>query len=386
MDKKFFNGLLIGSVLTMIITLGVVTVTQNLAIVDLKAWNRLNRVTALIESKYYGEYTDEDIIEGVLQGACFNLDKYSAFLTVEDYEDAVDPDQEFGGIGVNVTFNKYTKVFRINQIYDNTPASKVGLMRNDIIEAVDGYDMYDVDMDKLTELLRGAPGSTVSLKVNRDGEELDFDIVREHVVMPYAVGYSIDEQIGYVRLTSFNGTVAEDFREALKSLGPVKGVVLDLRGNGGGATDCYKEVMEQLVPSCVLQTVTYKNGHTETLDAVSNLTAPAYKIVVLVNDGTASCAEAMTQALVDLTGSKVVGTETYGKGVVQEYFSVDDKAVVRLTTGVVSSPSGVVWNEVGITPDVVVEYEYLGEDFAETDLIYDSQVRAGYDILVSELG
>lgn len=385
MDKKFFKGFAIGCVISMVITLGVVTVTQNSYILDLKSLNRVNRATKVIEDMYYGEYDEEDIINGILSGTCFNLDKYSAYLTIEDYEEVTDPDQQFGGIGISSTYNKYTKVYKVAYCYDNTPASRVGLKRNDVIMAIDGYDVYDLDLDKVSELIRGEPGTTVELKIDRDGETLDFELEREYVVIPHAYEYLLSSEIGFIKITSFDGTVSDDFALALEAIRGVKALIIDLRDNSGGLVECYQDIMKQILPSCTLQTLVYKNGDRVDLLCESELDSVAYKFVVLVNNGTASCAEAMTQALADNAGAKIVGVETYGKGVAQEYFQIDKTSVLRLTVGYVESPSGVVWNEVGIKPDVKVEFEYLGFDFAESVLLNDNQVKAAYDLLVDEL-
>lgn len=386
MDKKFFNGLCVGVVSAFMATLGVVTIMQNVHVVDLPSMNKLNRITSLIEGKYYGDYTEEDIIEGIFTGSCFNLDEYSAYLSFEDYETAIDPDQEFGGIGLNALYNKYTRVYTVIYCYDDTPASRAGLKRNDLVEAIDGYDVASMDLDDIREMMRGAPGTTVSLKINRDGELLDFDLVREHINIPNAYSYTLSEDIGFIKITSFNGTVAEDFARALASVDGVKGIVIDLRGNPGGTVDCYKAVMEQLIPSGCLQTIVYKDGRREPLLSESSLTERKHEFVVLVDSGTASCSESMAQALADLANATIVGVETYGKGVAQEYFEVDDNSVLRLTVGYVESPRGVVWNEVGIIPDIEVKYEYYGDDFEESVLMNDSQVLAGYNALADKIG
>lgn len=385
MDKKFWNGLMLGSVVTMLLTLGVVTVIQNAGVVNLKAWNKLNRVTTLIENKYYGEWSEEEIIKGILQGSCFNLDSYSAYLTMEDYEDAVDADQEFGGIGVQTTFDKYTKVYKVGYCYDGAPAQRAGLQRNDIIEAVDGIDVYDMELDQMSHLIRGEPGTTVTLKVNRDGELLDIDVVREEVKLPYAYAYRLSDDIGFIKITSFTGDVVEDFEHALVQCDGCRGLVIDLRNNSGGTVESLKEIMELMMPSCIIQTTVYKDGTREPLFCESTYTEPKFKFAVLAGGGTASCAEAMTQALADVAGATIIGEETYGKGVVQEYFQVDKTSVVRLTVGYIESPAGVVWNEVGIKPDIEVEYEYLGDDYEESVLLNDNQILTAVEVLEAEL-
>lgn len=385
MDKKFFNGLAVGCIGTLLCTLGAVTIIQNSYVLNLKGLNKVNQVTDLIERKYYGEYSEDDIIDGLLQGSCYYLDDYSAYLSFEDYEVATDPDQKFVGIGVNTTFNKYTKVCKVVYCYDDAPAAKAGLRRNDIIEAIDGVDVYGLDQDMISDLIRGEPGTIVSLKINRDDELLDVDVVREHVDIPFSYAYSLTPDIGFIKITQFNGTVAEDFTDALDSVRDAKGIIIDLRDNIGGTVESYQDVMAQLLPSCTLQTLIYKDGRRSPIECESDLEQVSYQFVILTNNSTASCAEAMTQALVDLAGAKVVGVETFGKGVAQEYFQVDDNSVLRLTVGYVESPNGVCWNEVGIQPDVEVEYEYLGDDFQESVLMNDSQVRAGYDTLVDML-
>lgn len=386
MDKKFFNGLAVGCISTLLVTLGVVTFMQNTNVVGSKDLTKLNRVTTTIKNEYYGEFTDEDILNGIFTGSCFNLDPYSSFLTLEQYHDVVDPNQQFVGIGINATYNKYTKVYKIAHVWEGSPAYMSGLKRNDIVEAIDGYDTYGLDLDMISDLIRGEVGTVVSLKVNRDGERLDIDIVRDHIDIPYAYARVLSEDIGYIKISSFTGTVAADFAEALESIAGVKGLVIDLRGNAGGTLACYKLVAEQILPSCTLQTLIRKNGKSEPLECESKLEEPEFKFVILCDSGTASCSESMIQAMVDLFGAKTVGEQTYGKGVAQEYFPIDDHSMLRLSIGYVESPNGIVWHDVGITPDVELEYEYLGEDFEESDLMCDNHVLAGYNLLADELG
>lgn len=386
MDKKFFNGLAVGCVLTLLVTLGVVTFQRNSNVLDSKSLTKLDRITDIVEHEYWGEYEKSDIINGIYDGVCFNLDQYSAYLSFEEYEDAVDPDQQFGGIGIRSIYNKYTKVYRVDYVYPDMPGDLAGLQRNDIIEAIDGVDTYGLDMDKMSELIRGEPGTTVSLKVDRDGELMDIDVVRELVDLPNAYAYGLSEEIGYIRILAFTGTVSDEFAAALSSVKSAKGIVLDLRGNSGGTVDRYQAIASQILPSCTLQTIVRKDGSREPMVCESELTEPQYKFVVLVDSGTASAAECLTQAMIDVAGAKVVGEETYGKGVAQEYFQVDANSVLRLTIGYIESPNGVVWNEVGISPDIEIEYEYIGDDFEESDLLMDNQILAGYELLVSEIG
>lgn len=381
MDKKFFNGLAVGSIVTMVATLGVVTIIRNSQVVDSGALTKFDQVTSIIERKYYGEYTEDDILAGMLSGSCFNLDKYSAYLTLEDYVDAVDPDQEFCGIGIYSSFNKYTKVYKVSNCFEGGPADRAGLRRGDIIEAIDGYDVYDMELDTVSRLIRGEPGTTVTLKVLRDDELLDIDVVREPVEAPFVTTYQLSNDIGFIQIRNFEGTVSDEFGAALEELGPVKGLIIDLRGNTGGVVDCYRDVMSKLLPTCTIETSVYKDGSRVPVVCESDIKAVGYKIVVLVDGSTASCAESMTQCLVDLVGAKVVGEPTYGKGVFQEYFAVDSDSVLRLTTGYMESPNGVVWNEVGIKPDVEVETEYLGDDFEQAILLDEAPVRAAYDLL-----
>lgn len=384
MNDKFFKGLAVGCIATLIITLTAVTLVQNSRVVDSKSLSTLNAITAIIEKEYYGEWTKDDIRDGIFAGSCFNLDAYSSFLTYEDYEDAIDPDQHFGGVGVRTVYNKYTKVYVVDYVYPGGPADRAGLKRKDIIMAVDEIDTYGLEMDTMSDMIRGEPGTVVTLKIDRDDETIDLDITREVVDIPNAWPVKLSDEVGYIRILAFNGRVAEEFKSSLDELGDIEYLIIDLRSNSGGVVGFYKDIMEVLVPSCVLQTAVRKDGSREELVLESDLTAPAYKFAVLCDPSTASCAEAMTQALKDLADAVVVGEETFGKGVMQEYFVVDKNSVLRLTVGVVESPNGVVWNGDGITPDIELKYEYLGDDFEESDLMMDNQVLAAYNALVGE--
>ena len=245
----------------------------------------------------------------------------------------------------------------------------MGLKKGDLIVAVNNLDTYNMDMDYISNEIRGEEGTTVEIKVLRGTDEyLDFTVARQQIYIPKVTHEYIDD-IAYIKILTFDGEVVEDFAKTLESLNTDK-LIIDLRGNTGGVLESAKSLISYLTPSCTLGYIKYKNS-VEVLD-VEGLRAKDYSIVVLCDDATASCSELMVSALKENNLATILGTTTYGKNEIQEVFKVSDDSYLKLTVGEMLSINNESWQECGIEPDIIVEYSCEGSDLSDDAQIMEA--------------
>ncbi|MDQ4144590.1 MAG: S41 family peptidase [Actinomycetota bacterium] len=282
-------------------------------------------------------------------------DDYALYYSREDYQDFLDYSTgSFSGIGVNL--NQDGKTLEVLSVIPATPAQAEGLKRGDVIYAVEGELVEKMSIEEAISKVKGPPGTEVSITVVRDGEKVDFDITRAEIDFPNLRGRLTEDNIGYIQLYGFAKGAGKELRaevEKLRDKG-ARGIALDLRDNGGGLLSEGIAVASVFIEEGEI--VTYREKSEE--DVVYEARGDAFEdipLVVLVNGGTASASEIVANALQDQGRSKLVGSQTFGKGSVQEIIDLPDLSAVKLTTGTYLSPSGEDINGEGIRPDIVVE-------------------------------
>jgi carboxyl-terminal processing protease len=288
------------------------------------------------------------------------LKQFNAQITGEDYE----------GIGAWVdTSGEYLKI--ISPMV-GSPAEKVGLRSGDLIIAIDGKDMTGIDGELVRQKVLGKAGTKVILTVRRPGTEepIDFEVVRASIRSSNVMSRMLDEEIGYIRLLSFGDEkTITDFKSALQALldeNP-KGIIFDLRNNGGGLLDSAVIIASQFIDHGVILIEQYGDGRKEEHTAQKGGIATEIPLVLLVNEGSASASEIVAGAIQDLKRGDLIGTITYGKGSVQIWTDlVDEQGAVRITVAKWLTPNGRTINKKGIIPDYQVE-------------IADEQITAGED-------
>jgi carboxyl-terminal processing protease len=359
-----FNGVVIGSLVTLLATLTAVTVAQNRHILSLKDINKLNTFTDLIEKLYYGDYTKEDIKSGIFEGVFTNLDKYSYYISKEDYAEQQNKvSEEFYGIGISYGYDVYNEVYKIISVFKDTPAYNAGLKHNDIITKVN-----EVAVEKennIMETIRGEKGTTVNITVLRDDEELDFTIERTDIKTKYSEAYSLTDDTGYISVTSFSGDLATDFAESLAKVSDKKNLILDLRNNVGGNVEI---MLDDLIV-----TLYYKSGETEEFH-VENGTEVNHTFYILVNENTASSSEIMSAYMQEKGYATIIGSQTYGKGIVQGFSELEDGSAISLTFGSYKTPNGVDLGGIGVTPDILTKTDFDTFDTID-DVLNDKDVQ-----------
>jgi len=322
--------------------------------------------------QYIDEYflydVDKDVVaDSMYHGLVNGLnDPYADYYAEEEYAEMKEQSSgEYYGIGVTVNQNTITGVITIIQVFSSGPAKEAGLMPDDVLQAVNDVPIASVDLEEVVTMIRGAEGSTVKVTVYRPSvdEYLDFDVERRRVQEDTVSHEMLENQIGYLKLTAFELVSPNQFAAALKDLRVqgMKALVLDLRNNGGGDLTSVVDIGNQVLPKGTILTIDYSDGTREVYESEgkSPMDVP---MVVLVNGNTASAAEVLSGAAKDHGIATLVGTQTFGKGIVQTLFPLGDGTAIKLTVADYYTPSGANIHGVGIKPDVIVELDDSGED------------------------
>lgn len=347
-----------------------------------EAWN-------LVHENYVDQPVDDvALMRGAISGMMEALgDQHSSYMNPEDYEQANSSlEGEYEGIGAYV--DTTTDYLTITSPIPGSPAEEAGLLPGDQVVAIDGEDMTGIDAELARLRVLGPAGSTVHLTVFREGEDglLEFDIVRAKITIASATGEMLDNDIAYIQVTTFGSKTMPELEAALKDLmaqNP-KGIILDLRNNGGGYLQTAVEVTSQFVDEGVALYEQYGDGRRTTYDVMPGgmATDPTIPMVVLINEGSASASEIVAGALQDLGRAKLVGTVSYGKGSVQNWIPLSgDNGAVRVTIAKWLTPNEKTIHEIGLTPDYPVE---LTAEDREADR--DPQLDEAIKILMEMIG
>ncbi|MDS1029669.1 S41 family peptidase [Bacillota bacterium LX-D] len=286
-------------------------------------------------------------------------DPYSVYFSPEDYSNFIQQtEQEFTGVGMQVELkDKYATVVLPLK---NSPAERAGIKANDRILEINGENVVGKTLDYVVGLIRGEAGTVVDIKIARDGEKepLIFTLTREVIAMDVVETKMIDQQIGYLQLTTFSTNAGEEFEEGIKKLKSqgMKALIFDLRGNPGGYLNSGLDVAAMFVrKNHILLTIVDRNNHKRSF---KSLTKPlGIPTIVLVDGGTASASEIVSGAIQDEGAGRLVGTKTYGKACVQTVFQLSNGGALKLTTANYLTPKGREINKIGLKPDYVVEGE-----------------------------
>lgn len=342
-----------------------------------------------IEQNYYKDVTDETLVEGMKKGIFEVLnDPYSVFMNGDEFKDYMESSSgEYPGIGIYLAPNDDNEIEIVSPIED-TPADRAGLIAKDLIIGVNGDTVNADVMDEAIATIKGEPGTPVTLTIYRPSnkEKFDVEIVREWIDIKVAKSRMLDDQIGYLRLTMFDEHAAAEFEKHMDALlkEGAKGVIIDLRQNPGGYLSQCVEIADRLLGEGMIVYTESRNGDDE--EYTSDAAKYDAKIVVLVDGGSASASEILTGALKDHKAATIVGTTTFGKGIVQIVKPYNGETGFKLTTSEYFTPNGVNIHGVGIEPDVIVELDesyYELENPTDAD---DNQLQKAIEIMNTELG
>ena len=317
-------------------------------------YSKLNQIYDDITANYYKEPDEKDLETGMYKGLMAGLgDVYSGYMTAEEFRSWSDTTLgEFEGIGINFSINTKGEFVILGTI-PGTPAEKAGLQAGDLILAVDGK-VY-ADMETVSAALKGKAGTKVRVTYDRDGKEREVTIKRAKIISQTVESKMLENRIGYMALSSFEEHTAEDFKKQLADLQKkgAKSLIIDLRDNGGGLVDSGTEIADVFLGEGTITYLQNRKGQKQYIKSdADKIQVPC---VFLVNKNTASTSEILAAAVKDDGTNPLVGTTTFGKGIVQSTQQRQDGSAVKLTTMQYFSPKGNAIHEKGVKPDYVVK-------------------------------
>lgn len=336
------------------------TVSDLVKVQDTEKYENLFGLRTLLLSKYDGEIDDEKLLEGAMKGMAAAIgDPYTVYMNSEEYEVFMESSSgSFYGIGAQLGV-KDDKITIIAPV-EGSPAEKAGLKAGDVILKVDDFVISEPNTETVVAKVRGEQGKPVKLTIQRNNEEpFEVEIVRDEIKNESVKGEMLDEIVGYIQITTFSDEeVSDKFREKLnelKSLGMQK-LILDLRGNPGGyLTECVK-IASQFITKGEVVTYTIDKYDDKQVSKSEGGDAIGMPLVVLVDGGSASASEVVTGALKDHKVATIIGTTTFGKGIVQQLLPLpNDLGGLKVTTSKYYCPNGENIHHVGIVPDITVE-------------------------------
>lgn len=321
---------------------------------------KLNQLYNEVTDNFYEKPDEENLATGMYKGLIAGLgDPYSAYMTKQEYQSWSDATLgEFDGIGITFSTNEEGEFVVISTI-DGTPADKAGLKAGDIILAVDGRT-YD-NMDAVSAAVKGKAGTKVTVTYKRDGKQKTAEMIRETIINDTVKSRMLKDNIGYIEISSFEEHTAEEFSEELRKMEDknVKGFILDLRENGGGIVDAGFEIADELLGKGTITYLQDQKGEKQYVKSDKNATELPY--VLLINENTASTSEILAAAVKDDGTHPLVGTTTFGKGIVQSTGQLRDGSALKLTTMQYFSPKGNQINGKGVKPDYPVKNTKKGK-------------------------
>lgn len=338
-------------------------------------FRKLSRVLKILEEDYLFDYDIEKLEDGAIKGMLSALkEPYTSYFNVEQTEEFLtETEGEYDGVGMYLTIDTTKNMPVVLLPIKNSPAAEEGIKTGDYITEVDGEDVTSASLEEVASRLKGKSGTKVKVKFvriddNGKVEKFEKELERRKIDL-YPFTYKVlDNDIGYVAFESFDEKVADQFKTALKEMikkNKIKGLIIDLRDNPGGLLTAASEIADELLPTGVITYTVDKKGNKEYIYSDSKcINMP---IVVIVNENSASASEITAAAIKDADNGKVVGTTSYGKGLVQEFKSLRDGTYVKVTICEYFSPKGNKINKIGVEPDYVVEDDPETENDEQLD-------------------
>ncbi len=360
--KRFMQGALLGALVTLVL-IGAVSFGFGSRVISGRTVYKLFQLRGLIDETYLGETEAEDLEEGIYKGYLEALgDPYSTYYDEEETRQLSEGlSGQFNGIGALLSQDKDTGVITLIRIYEDSPAMDAGLKDGDLLYKVDGKEVTGQDINKVVNDIKGERGSDVNLTVIRgsDNQEITVTVTRDVVEKQTVACRMMENDIGYLAVSEFDSVTYGQYKEALDNLENqgARSFVIDLRNNPGGNLEIVCEMLDLILPKGLIVYTEGKNGERKEYlsDSKEQIKRP---ITVLINGQSASASEIFAAAVQDYERGEIVGTKSYGKGVVQNLYNLRDGTCVKLTTAEYFTPKGRRIDGKGVVPDVEVEYQY----------------------------
>ena len=346
---------------------------------------KLSKYRTIIDKYYLGEVDEEKLKEGAVRGYIDGLDDpYTEYISKEEMDEYLeDTKGNFVGIGIYMVANTEKNMIEVLSPIKNTPAEKAGIKPGDLIKSVDGVDYTADDLNTISNEIKGEVGTKVKIQIIRDTEILDFEISREKIIVNQVEGKVLENNIGYIQISSFDETTAEEFKTKYEELQKqqIKSLIIDLRNNGGGIVDEALEIADYITDKDSVLLYEVDKDNKETVRKSENDPIVNVPVILLTNENTASSSEILAGALKDLGKAKIVGQKTYGKGIIQEILTLPDGSGLKITTEEYQTPNRNKIHKIGIEPDEKVELPKAVENEIEIQEKDDTQLQKAIEML-----
>ena len=351
----------------------------------LQRYAELDEIWQIVEQYYYQEPDTQAMLDGAEMGLLYGLgDPYTYYYTPDQYAQLwADDEGEYAGIGIQIMGDYATGLCTISRVFLDSPALDAGLRKGDVLTRVEDIDVVTTTLQDAVNIMRGEPGTPVNVQVQRGDQLLDFVVDRAVVHVNWVNSCMLDGDVGYISLYEFSGDCSPSFAVHLDNLMSqgAKALVIDLRDNPGGWVDDAQKVADMFLEEGNVASLVYRDGTTELYTTTTDGKENPIPLVVLVNEYSASASEILAGALQDRGRATIVGTQTFGKGVVQYVLPVGTRgACMQLTVAQYYTPNGNEVHKVGITPDIeatLPEGDTTMYDIGDLD---DAQLKKAYEV------
>ena len=345
-----------------------------------KVAGKLNALNSVLSNKFYFDQADEEKSEDSIYKAYLSSydDKYTVYYTADEYKKLMESTSgKFYGVGALCSINESGGVMVLDAFEDG-PAYKAGVRDGDVVIKVDDTDITGMDLSSAVALIKGDKGTQVNLTIVRDDKTYVFSIIRDEIITKTVDYKMMENSIGYIQISQFDEVTTEQFKEALTDLNNqgLKGLIVDIRSNPGGLLNVVVDIVDEIIPKGLIVYTDDVNGNRKEYNGSSDneITVP---MAVLVDGNSASAAEIFAGAVQDYGKGKIIGTQTFGKGIVQTIQPLTDGSAIKYTIAQYYTPKGQVIQGNGVTPNMVVE---LPKDATE-----DLQLDAALEYVKGEL-
>lgn len=328
---------------------------SNTQLVNSELNRKILTIKKIMDNKYISDIDEKKLTESAIKGYVEGLeDEYTEYFTKEEMEEfKTETEGNYVGIGVYMTKNTENNTVVILMPIENSPADKAGILPGDIIRKVDDVEYTGEDFEKISTYIKGKEGTKVKLEIERQGERKIFEIERKKVDLYPIKSEVLENNIGYIKISSFDEECSKKFKNAYDQINKnkINSLIIDLRNNGGGIVDEALQIADYILEKDSTILITRdKNGKEEIEKSKQNPTIKM-PVIVLVNENTASASEILAAALKENNKATIVGEKTYGKGVIQELITLTDGSGIKITTEEYCTPNRNKINKIGITPN-----------------------------------
>ena len=341
-----------------------------------KISTKMQELQSYIDRFYLFDYDEENVESGIYKGMMAGLgDVYTNYYTPEEYASFMESSNgSYSGIGAMLSQDYNTGIITVVKVFKGSPAAEAGVQSVDILYKVKGEEVTGMDLNLVVSDLKGEEGTDVEASFMRGTDVLDLTLTRRSIEVPTVEYRLITDKIGYISISEFDDVTDDQFIAALDDLNSqgMENLIIDLRDNGGGLVDVTCDILDQLLPEGLIVYTEDKDGNREEETSDAEHYFPG-KMAVLVNGNSASASEIFAGAIKDYGVGTLIGTQTFGKGIVQSLFPLSDGSAIKVTVSRYYTPAGNNIHEVGITPDIILEKDTESEE--------DNQLQKAIDVL-----